>query len=115
MILVRRALAGVVFGAAIGVLLLVFQTFALLAAAVALVWSLSFSNRRPALGGLLLGVGVSWLFLIVIHVANPCVQTATTTCTSPDLFPLAVAAVVVISVGSLLILGGIRAGETGAP
>jgi hypothetical protein len=112
MVIVRRALPGIVFGAAIGVLLLVFQTFALLAAAVALVWSLSSWNRSLALGSLLLGVGVSWLFLIAIHVVIPCPQTTTTTCTSPDLLPLAVVAVVVISVGSPLILGGIRTAET---
>jgi hypothetical protein len=112
MVVARRALPGIVFGAAIGALLLVFQTFAPLAAAVALVWSLSSWNRSLALGSLLLGVGVSWFFLIAIHVVIPCAQTATTTCTSPDLFPLAIASVVVISAGSPLILGGIRTGGT---
>ncbi|MGD0862319.1 MAG: hypothetical protein ABSA21_06100 [Candidatus Limnocylindrales bacterium] len=112
MILVSRALAGVVFGAAIGLLLLEIQTIALLAAAVAFVWSLSSPSRWLALGSLLLGAGACWLLLIAIHVANPCAQTATTSCASPDLFPLAVFAVVVISVGSLLILGGVRTAKT---
>jgi vacuolar-type H+-ATPase subunit I/STV1 len=104
----RRALAGVVFGAAIGVLLLVFQVVGLLVVAAALVWSSSVPSRGLAVGSLLLGAGACWLVLIALHIANPCGETATTTCTSPDLLPFSLAAIGALLAGCVLVLRGLR-------
>lgn len=109
---VPRAVVGIGVGAAVGLALVVFPTLGLLAAAMGLLVSLNSPGGRVVLGGMLSGVGTCWILLLAFHsVASPCVDTATSGCSAPDLRPFLVAALLMLLAGSLLLFRGTR-GET---
>jgi hypothetical protein len=101
------SLLGLTLGAAIGVLGLMAPTFAIVLVALASVW---FLRARPgfwAPAGILIGAGLSWLFLLW-RALSSCrtIQTENyySDCRPPDVTPYIGAAVAFVVVGSVLLI-----------
>jgi hypothetical protein len=96
-------LAGVVVGVAAGVVTLTFPTLGWLIVAAFLLGLIRAAPRLPAVGGLFLGLGTTWLVLLVrSHVecqgfnAGPAQE-----CFGPDIGPFLAVGGVLLAIGGL--------------
>lgn len=94
---------GLLVGGIVGIAPLALGTIGLALAVPVVLWSLVDRPRGVALGGALVGVGVTWFAvwgLAVQSCAGP--NTATDGCVGPDLAGLSVVPIVVLAVGGLI-------------
>ncbi len=94
---------GLLVGGIVGIAPLALGTIGLALAVPVVVWSLVDRPHGVALGGALVGVGVTW-FAVWGRAVQWCVgpNTATEGCVGPDLSGLIVVPIVVLAVGGLI-------------
>jgi hypothetical protein len=105
----QQLLIAVGFGLALGLMVLVAGIFSLVPLGLALFWALTTRGRRSSVGGLLVGIGASWLVLIAIQQSR-CASTATSSCSGPDLTPYILLGVAALVVGFALAISVLRSG-----
>jgi hypothetical protein len=94
---------GLLVGGIVGIAPLALGTIGLALAVPVVLWSVVDRPRGVALGGALVGVGVTW-FVVWGRALQSCAgpNTATDGCVGPDLSGLVVMPIVVLTVGGLI-------------